>query len=60
MMDLGFIGRAILTGKIVAETGLQIGGGDSAIDIGGIDHYVIKDVVGKPTWWVSRTSPDPR
>ena len=42
------IAKYFITGYIVAETGLHIGGSKTALDIGGIDLNVIKDAVGRP------------
>lgn len=35
----------IITGKIVSETGLHIGGANESIEIGGVDNIVIRDSV---------------
>ena len=40
--------QIILEGKIVAKTGLMIGAGREAFEIGGVDNPVIKDPNGKP------------
>ena len=42
------IAKHFITGFIVAETGLHIGGSKAALDIGGIDLNVIKDAAGRP------------
>lgn len=42
-----FKGKVFITGKIVAVTGLHIGGSKAALDIGGIDLSVIKTARGK-------------
>ncbi|RMF53299.1 MAG: type III-A CRISPR-associated RAMP protein Csm3 [Bacteroidetes bacterium] len=42
------IAKHFITGYIVAETGLHIGGSKTALDIGGIDLNVIKDAAGRP------------
>jgi len=39
---MNLIGKIFIRGKIVAETGLHIGGSKSSLDIGGIDLNVIK------------------
>lgn len=41
-------GKIFITGDIVAETGLHIGGSKSSLDIGGIDLNVIKTPQGVP------------
>lgn len=41
-------GKLIITGKIVAKTGLHVGGSKSSLDIGGIDNNVIKTPQGVP------------
>jgi len=43
MMDLKFQGKYIITGKIICETGLHIGGTQEGIEIGGVDNIVIRD-----------------
>ncbi|MBQ6218762.1 MAG: type III-A CRISPR-associated RAMP protein Csm3 [Methanosphaera sp.] len=40
-----FNGNYILTGKIVCETGLHIGGSNNSIEIGGSDNVVIRDSI---------------
>lgn len=40
--------KIILKGRIKAETGLQIGGSPTALEIGGVDNRVMKDHEGKP------------
>jgi len=40
-------GRVIVTGRIVAETGLRIGGNPSGIEIGGIDNIVLRNPVSQ-------------
>ena len=47
-MEINLEGKILITGKIVAETGLSIGGGTVGLDIGGLDNPVIKDAEGKP------------
>lgn len=41
-------GKLFITGRIVAETGLHIGGSKSSLDIGGVDLNVIKTAKGEP------------
>ena len=48
MPDLQLRGKVIITGSIKAKTGLHIGGSQGRVDIGGVDHLVIKDPEGKP------------
>lgn len=42
------ISKIFISGKILAETGLHIGGSKSSLDIGGVDLNVIKDSNGVP------------
>lgn len=42
-MNLKFQGKYIITGKIICETGLHIGGTQEGIEIGGVDNIVIRD-----------------
>lgn len=42
-MALQFQGKYIITGKIICETGLHIGGTQEGIEIGGVDNIVIRD-----------------
>lgn len=42
-MGLEFKGKYIISGKIVCETGLHIGGTTEGFEIGGLDNPVIKD-----------------
>lgn len=42
-MDLEFKGKYIITGKLICETGLHIGGTAEGFEIGGLDSPVIKD-----------------
>jgi CRISPR-associated protein Csm3 len=42
-MNLQFQGKYIITGKIICETGLHIGGTQEGIEIGGVDNIVIRD-----------------
>lgn len=42
------IGKIFITGQIVAETGLHIGGSKASLDIGGVDLNVIKTHDGRP------------
>ena len=39
--------KIIITGKIIAETGLMIGGSSSALEIGGTDKQIIRNPVDK-------------
>lgn len=47
-MELKLQGKYIITAKIVALTGLHIGGGNASLEIGGVDSSVVKDGEGKP------------
>jgi CRISPR-associated protein Csm3 len=42
-MNLQFQGKYLITGRIVCETGLHIGGTQEGIEIGGVDNIVIRD-----------------
>jgi len=48
MPDLQLRGKVIITGYIKAKTGLHIGSSQGRVDIGGVDHLVIRDPEGKP------------
>jgi len=48
MPDIQLCGKVIITGFLKAKTGLHIGGSQGRVDIGGVDHLVIKDPEGKP------------
>lgn len=43
--DLIFKGKYFITGKIICETGLHIGGTTEGFEIGGVDNPVIKDPI---------------
>lgn len=42
------LGRVIIKADLVVKTGLHIGGGNSTLEIGGIDNSVIKNYKGQP------------
>lgn len=42
-MDFQFKGKYIITGEIVCQTGLHIGGATEGFEIGGVDNPVIRD-----------------
>jgi len=46
--ELKLIGKLILEGELACETGLHIGAGKGALEIGGADNPVIKDAFGMP------------
>jgi CRISPR-associated protein Csm3 len=46
--ELRFLGKLILEGELVCETGLHIGAGKGSLEIGGADNPVIKDAFGRP------------
>jgi CRISPR-associated protein Csm3 len=46
--ELKLIGKLILEGDILCETGLHIGAGKGALEIGGADNPVVKDAFGMP------------
>ncbi len=45
---LKLIGKLILDGDLVCETGLHIGAGKGSLEIGGADNPVVKDAYGRP------------
>ncbi len=47
-MALQLKGKIFITGHIVAETGLHIGGSKASLDIGGVDLNVVKTPCGVP------------
>lgn len=42
------IAKVFIKGKIIAETGLHIGGSKASLDIGGVDSNVVKTPQGVP------------
>lgn len=42
------LGRLIIEGELITKTGLHIGGGNSSLEIGGIDSSVVKNRKGEP------------
>lgn len=42
-LDLAFKGKYVISGEIVCETGLHIGGSTEGFEIGGVDNPVIRD-----------------
>lgn len=46
--ELKLIGKLILEGELICETGLHIGAGKGSLEIGGADNPVIKDAFGSP------------
>lgn len=45
---LGLIGKLLLDGELICETGLHIGAGKGSLDLGGADNPVVKDAFGRP------------
>jgi CRISPR-associated protein Csm3 len=45
---LRLIGKLLLDGELLCETGLHIGAGKGSLDIGGADNPVVKDAYGRP------------
>jgi len=45
---LGLIGKLLLDGEMICETGLHIGAGKGSLDLGGADNPVVKDAFGRP------------
>lgn len=46
--ELKLIGKLILEGEMVCESGLHIGAGKGSMEIGGADNPVVKDSHGRP------------
>ena len=46
--ELTFLGKLVLEGEIVCQTGLHIGAGKGSLEIGGSDNPVVKDAAGRP------------
>ncbi|HWR52331.1 MAG TPA: type III-A CRISPR-associated RAMP protein Csm3 [Bryobacteraceae bacterium] len=46
--ELKLIGKLILDGELICETGLHIGAGKGSLEIGGADNPVVKDAFGRP------------
>jgi CRISPR-associated protein Csm3 len=42
------VGKLLLDGMMVCETGLHIGAGKGSLDLGGADNPVVKDAFGRP------------
>jgi CRISPR-associated protein Csm3 len=46
--ELRFVGKLVLEGEMLCETGLHIGAGKGSLEIGGADNPVVKDAFGRP------------
>jgi CRISPR-associated protein Csm3 len=46
--ELTFLGKLVIEGEILCETGLHIGAGKGSLEIGGADNPVVKDAFGLP------------
>jgi CRISPR-associated protein Csm3 len=46
--ELTLVGKLLLDGDLVCETGLHIGAGKGSLEIGGADNPVVKDAFGRP------------
>jgi CRISPR-associated protein Csm3 len=46
--ELGFLGKLLIEGELICETGLHIGAGKGTLEIGGADNPVAKDAFGRP------------
>src|ERR1700704_4965025 len=46
--ELKLIGKLILEGELLCETGLHVGAGKGSLEIGGSDNPVVKDAFGRP------------
>jgi CRISPR-associated protein Csm3 len=45
---LSLIGKLLLDGEMICESGLHIGAGKGSLDLGGADNPVVKDAFGRP------------
>lgn len=45
---LGLIGKLLIDGEMICETGLHVGAGKGSLDLGGADNPVVKDAFGRP------------
>jgi CRISPR-associated protein Csm3 len=46
--ELTFLGKLVIEGELLCETGLHIGAGKGSLEIGGADNPVVKDAFGLP------------
>jgi CRISPR-associated protein Csm3 len=46
--ELKLVGKLLLEGDLICETGLHIGAGKGSLEIGGADNPVVKDAFGRP------------
>lgn len=46
--ELKFLGKLLIDGELLCETGLHIGAGKGTLEIGGADNPVVKDAFGRP------------
>jgi CRISPR-associated protein Csm3 len=46
--ELKLIGKLILEGEMLCESGLHVGAGKGSLEIGGADNPVVKDSLGRP------------
>jgi len=46
--ELKLIGKLILEGEMLCQTGLHVGAGKGSLEIGGSDNPVVKDAFGRP------------
>jgi len=46
--ELKLIGKLLIDGDLLCETGLHIGAGKGSLEIGGADNPVVKDAFGRP------------
>src|ERR1700736_3029331 len=46
--ELKLIGKLILEGEMLCETGRHVGAGKGSLEIGGSDNPVVKDAFGRP------------
>jgi CRISPR-associated protein Csm3 len=46
--ELKLVGKLLLDGDLICDTGLHIGAGKGSLEIGGADNPVVKDAFGRP------------
>src|SRR5436305_10450259 len=46
--ELKLLGKLILEGELLCQTGLHVGAGKGSLEIGGSDNPVVKDAFGRP------------
>jgi CRISPR-associated protein Csm3 len=46
--ELKLVGKLLLEGELLCDTGLHVGAGKGSLEIGGADNPVVKDAFGRP------------